>query len=164
MNRPGNWRLVPSFSMGRDQDNRGDAKIGRNRRDPTITLIGRAPSDIAAPIRRVLREQKNARVELAQVTRIDTVGKQVVLADRSLPYDYLVVATGAAHSYFAHPEWEAHAPGLKSVEDALEIRRRVLLAFEEAEREDDEQVSGEGWSVGSGGVAGAEGYQRGSDG
>src|SRR6202034_2807431 len=94
-----------------------------------VATAGLNPSDIAAPIRRVLREQANVSVELARVTRIDVPHKQVVLEDRELPYDYLVVATGATHSYFAHPEWEAHAPGLKSVEDALEIRRRVLLAF-----------------------------------
>jgi NADH dehydrogenase len=102
-----------------------------------VATAGLNPSDIAAPIRRVLRHQANARVELATVTKIDTVAKRVLLEDGELAYDYLVVATGATHSYFAHPEWEAHAPGLKSVEDALEIRRRVLFAFEEAEREPD---------------------------
>ncbi len=105
-----------------------------------VATAGLNPSDIAAPIRRVLRHQGNARVELAAATAIDVAGKRVVLEDGSLVYDYLVVATGATHSYFAHPEWEEHAPGLKSVEDALEIRRRVLLAFEEAEREVDPET------------------------
>ncbi len=102
-----------------------------------VATAGLNPSDIAAPIRRVLREQANVRVELAQATSIDPAEKRVLLEDGAVDYDYLVVATGATHSYFAHPEWEVHAPGLKSVEDALEIRRRVLLAFEEAERETD---------------------------
>ena len=95
------------------------------------------PSDIAAPIRGVLRRQKNVSVILGDATAIDTTRKIVKLADGELAYDYLIVATGATHSYFGHPEWEAAAPGLKTIDDALEIRRRVLLAFEAAERETD---------------------------
>jgi NADH dehydrogenase len=95
-------------------------------------------SDIAAPIRRVLRNQANAEVILADVTSIDVPGKRVILADGEVPYDVLILATGATHSYFGHDDWEPFAPGLKSLEDALEIRRRVLLAFEVAEREPDE--------------------------
>ncbi|HEY8711821.1 MAG TPA: FAD-dependent oxidoreductase, partial [Thermoanaerobaculia bacterium] len=95
------------------------------------------PSDIAAPIRGVLRRQKNVSVILGDATAIDTSRKIVKLADGELAYDYLIVATGATHSYFGHPEWEAAAPGLKTIDDALEIRRRVLLAFEAAERETD---------------------------
>lgn len=95
------------------------------------------PSEIAAPIRGVLRRQRNAQVILAEATAVDVAGKRVVLADGELPYDYLILATGATHSYFGHDEWAAHAPGLKTIDDALEIRRRVLLAFEAAEREDD---------------------------
>jgi NADH dehydrogenase len=95
------------------------------------------PSDIAAPIRGVLRRQKNVSVILGDATAIDTSLKIVKLADGELAYDYLIVATGATHSYFGHPEWEAAAPGLKTIDDALEIRRRVLLAFEAAERETD---------------------------
>jgi NADH dehydrogenase len=95
------------------------------------------PSDIAYPIRAVLARQRNANVLLAEAVSVDVAGKRVVLSDGELPYDYLVVATGATHSYFGHPEWEADAPGLKTIEDALEIRRRVLLAFEAAEREED---------------------------
>ena len=96
------------------------------------------PADIAAPIRSVLRKQKNTEVMLAEATAIDVSARQVHLADGDrLTYDYLIVATGARHSYFGHDEWEPIAPGLKSLGDALEIRRRVLLAFEQAERETD---------------------------
>jgi NADH dehydrogenase len=95
------------------------------------------PSDIAAPIRGILRRQKNVSVLLGEATAIDVDNKRVHLADGELAYDYLVLATGATHSYFGHQEWERHAPGLKSIDDALEIRRRVLLAFEAAERETD---------------------------
>jgi len=95
------------------------------------------PSDIAAPIRSILRKQKNVSVILGEAVAIDAERKRVQLADGELTYDFLVLATGATHSYFGHPEWERHAPGLKSIDDALEIRRRVLLAFEAAERETD---------------------------
>jgi NADH dehydrogenase len=94
------------------------------------------PSDIASPIRSILRSQKNAEVLLGEVVAVDVDAREVLLSDSvSLPYDYLVLATGARHSYFGHDEWEPLAPGLKSLEDAVEIRNRVLLAFEEAERE-----------------------------
>ncbi|MDX1947161.1 MAG: NAD(P)/FAD-dependent oxidoreductase [Pirellulaceae bacterium] len=96
------------------------------------------PADIATPIRRILRRQKNARVLLAEAQGIDLAAKRVELDSGSLDYDYLIVATGARHSYFGHDEWTPHAPGLKSIGDALEIRRRVLSAFEMAERETDE--------------------------
>ncbi len=97
------------------------------------------PSDIAAPIRRILRKQANATVLLAEVTAIDAPSRRITLDDgESIAYDYLIVATGATHSYFGQDEWARHAPGLKTIEDALEIRRRVLYAFEAAEREDDE--------------------------
>ncbi len=96
------------------------------------------PGDIAYPIRSVLRKQTNARTILARADRIDLANRRVVLRDGDeLPFDYLIVATGATHSYFGHDEWEPWAPGLKTVEDALEIRRRVLSAFEAAEREPD---------------------------
>jgi NADH dehydrogenase len=95
------------------------------------------PSDIAAPIRRVLRRQGNAEVVLGEVTGVDLAGRRALLADGELPYDRLILATGATHSYFDHPEWERFASGLKTVEDALEIRRRILTAFERAEREED---------------------------
>src|SRR5207248_8683983 len=99
------------------------------------------PSDIAAPIRGILNRQKNTSVILGEAASIDTAQKRVHLADgATIDYDALIVATGATHSYFGHPEWEADAPGLKSIDDALEIRRRVLLAFEAAERETDADV------------------------
>jgi NADH dehydrogenase len=95
------------------------------------------PADIAYPIRSVLRRQKNARTILADVTGIDLDRRVVKLADGDLVYDQLILAAGARHSYFGHDEWEAAAPGLKTIEDALEIRRRVLSAFEAAERRGD---------------------------
>jgi NADH dehydrogenase len=95
------------------------------------------PSNIAAPIRGILRRQRNVEVVLAEAVAIDTAGRRVVLADGEVGYDYLIVAAGATHAYFGHDEWAAIAPGLKTIEDATAIRRRVLLAFEAAEREDD---------------------------
>jgi NADH:quinone reductase (non-electrogenic) len=95
------------------------------------------PGDIAYPIRAVLARQRNARVLLAAATSIDTAGRRVVLDDGALEYDYLIVATGATHSYFGRDDWATAAPGLKSIEDALEIRRRIFLAYEAAERESD---------------------------
>ena len=94
-----------------------------------------APSDIAVPIRWRLRKQRNTSVVLGEVTRIDLAARTVTLdrEPRTLSYDYLIVATGARHAYFGHPEWERIAPGLKTIDDALEIRRRFLLAFERAE-------------------------------
>jgi NADH dehydrogenase len=99
----------------------------------TATL---SPGDIAAPIRWVVRRARNVRVLLAEVTRVDVAARRVELSDGdAITYDFLIVATGASHAYFGHSEWAAHAPGLKTLEDALDIRRRVLLAFERAERE-----------------------------
>jgi NADH dehydrogenase len=95
------------------------------------------PSDIAVPIRSIVRKQKNVHVLLGEATAIDVEKKLVILRDGELAYDYLVLATGATHSYFGHDDWERNAPGLKSIDDALEIRRRVLTAFEAAERETD---------------------------
>jgi NADH dehydrogenase len=96
------------------------------------------PSDIASPIRAVLHAQKNTEVLLGEAVNVDTRAREVLLADgTNLTYDYLIVATGARHSYFGHNDWEPLAPGLKSVEDAIEVRNRVLLAFEMAEREAD---------------------------
>jgi len=99
------------------------------------------PSDIATPIRSILAKQRNVEVILGEATSIDPSKRLVALDDGStLAYDYLIVATGVTHSYFDHPEWAAFAPGLKTIEDALEIRRRVLLAFEAAERETDPEA------------------------
>jgi len=93
------------------------------------------PSDIASPIRRVLRKQANVTVILGNAECVDAENRRVVLSDGEVTYDYLILATGATHSYFGHDEWAAHAPGLKSLEDALGIRRKMLVAFEAAERE-----------------------------
>ncbi|HVG24738.1 MAG TPA: NAD(P)/FAD-dependent oxidoreductase [Thermoanaerobaculia bacterium] len=109
-----------------------------------VAMAALYPSDIAAPIRSILRRQKNASVLLGDVTSVDVNGRRITLRDGgTLPYDYLVLATGATHSYFGHPEWERFAPGLKTIDDALEIRRRVLLAFESAEHEADPEVQKE---------------------
>jgi NADH dehydrogenase len=103
-----------------------------------VATAGLNPSDIASPIRSILREARNTDVLLAEAQAIDLAQHEVRLTDgSSIAYDYLIVGTGARHSYFGHDEWETLAPGLKSLEDALEIRRRVLLAFERAERERD---------------------------
>lgn len=103
-----------------------------------VATAGLNPADIASPIRSVLRKQKNTEVLLAEAGAVDVAERRVRLSDGGvLEYDYLIVATGARHSYFGRNEWEPLAPGLKSLEDALEIRRRVLLAFERAERESD---------------------------
>jgi len=98
-----------------------------------------SPGEIASPIRWILRRQRNVEVLLAEVSRIDPDAKAAYVADGSrIPYDYLIVAAGATHAYFGHDEWRPWAPGLKTLEDALEIRRRILLAFEKAERETDD--------------------------
>jgi NADH dehydrogenase len=96
------------------------------------------PSDIAQPIRSIVRNQSNIEVLLAGVTGVDAPGRRVLLDDGSfIGFDYLVLATGATHSYFGHDDWRKTAPGLKTLEDAVEIRKRILTAFEEAEREPD---------------------------
>jgi NADH dehydrogenase len=101
----------------------------------TATL---SPGDIASPIRWIFRRSPNVHVLLGEAASIDAARRRVLLADgASLDYDFLIVATGASHTYFGHDEWEPHAPGLKTLEDALKIRRRILLAFERAEREAD---------------------------
>lgn len=100
-----------------------------------VATAGISPGEIAAPVRWILRGRKNVEVLLGEVVDFDLQRRRVKLADQEILYDYLIVATGAAHSYFGHDEWEPLAPGLKTIEDALEIRRRVLLAFEIAERE-----------------------------
>ncbi|MBI3971526.1 MAG: NAD(P)/FAD-dependent oxidoreductase [Chloroflexi bacterium] len=102
-----------------------------------VATAALAPGEVAAPIRSILRKYPNVRVIMAEATAIDLERTCVVLADGALGYDYLMLATGASHSYFGHPEWEPLAPGLKTVEDALEIRRRILSAYEAAEREQD---------------------------
>ena len=94
-------------------------------------------SDIAAPLRSILRRAHNVTVLLAEVTRVDLAAHRLVLDRGEVGYDALILAAGAGHSYFGHEEWETFAPGLKTLEDALEIRRRILLAYEDAEREPD---------------------------
>jgi len=105
-----------------------------------VATAGLSPADIAAPIRSILRRPKNMDVLLGEVTGIDLQNQCVLLHERTLSYDYLVVTTGARHSYFGHPEWEQFAPGLKSIQDATNIRTRILLAFEQAENENHEQT------------------------
>jgi NADH dehydrogenase len=96
-----------------------------------------SPANIAAPLRSILEWQANCEVLMGEVCGFDVAARKVLLADGELPYDTLVVAAGARHSYFGHDVWEPMAPGLKTIEDATEIRRRVLTAFEAAERESD---------------------------
>ncbi len=106
-----------------------------------VATAGLSPGDIASPIRWVLRRQRNVRVLLGEVTGVDLARRVALLADGdAIAYDFLIVAAGATPSYYGHDEWRDAAPGLKTLEDALEIRRRVLLAFERAERAADAQV------------------------
>ena len=100
-----------------------------------VATAGLSPGEIAAPIRWILRGRKNVQVILGEVVNFDLVKRVVQLSDLEVAYDYLIVAAGATHSYFGHDQWAPLAPGLKSIEDALEIRRRVLLSFELAERQ-----------------------------
>jgi NADH dehydrogenase FAD-containing subunit len=102
-----------------------------------VATAGLAPGDIATPIRELFRDDFNIRVLLGEVTGVDTRNRKVMLGDMRVPYDFLVIATGAGHGYFGHDDWAPYAPGLKSIEDATEIRRRLLLAFERAEAEED---------------------------
>lgn len=115
-------------------------------------------SDIARPIRRILRHQANCEVILGEVESIDRLARKVVLDEGEIAYDYLIVASGATHSYFGHDAWEHDAPGLKTIEDALEIRRRVLVAYEAAERESDSEIVHEWMTfvIVGGGPTGAE--------
>jgi NADH dehydrogenase len=97
-----------------------------------------SPAEVAWPVRAILRRQRNARVLLAEVDRVDTTSRVVHAAGHAIAYDYLILATGVTHAYFGHDEWAAVAPGLKRIEDATEIRRRFLLAFERAELSEDD--------------------------
>ena len=102
-----------------------------------VATAGLPPSDVAWPVRSILRRQRNTTVLLGEVTAIDTGRNVVALGERTLAYDYLVVATGSTHSYFGHDDWRPFAPGLKSIDDATAIRRKILSAFEAAEMETD---------------------------
>lgn len=103
-----------------------------------VATAALSPADIAAPVRSVLSKSKNVEVILAEVQSVDVDAKKVKTADLEFDYDYLILATGARHSYFGHNDWEKLAPGLKSLEDAIELRRRILMAFEYAEKTNDE--------------------------
>jgi NADH:ubiquinone reductase (H+-translocating) len=105
-----------------------------------VATASLSPADIASPIRWILRHQSNVQVLLADARTIEPERRRVVIDGGSVDYDYLVIATGATHAYFGHPEWAEDAPGLKTLDDALEIRRQILLAFEAAERESDPEA------------------------
>lgn len=96
-----------------------------------------SPANISSPLRNILKRHKNTRVLLGEATNIDVANQRLILSDGAIEYDTLIVATGSSHQYFGHDEWERYAPGLKTVEDATDMRRRILLAFETAERETD---------------------------
>ena len=100
-----------------------------------VATAALSPADIAAPVRAILRGQSNATVMLADVSGVDVAAKQVIAEDARVPYDILVLATGAEHAYFGHDDWASVAPGLKTIDDATYLRRRILLAFERAEAE-----------------------------
>ena len=103
-----------------------------------VATAALSPAEVAWPIRHILRRERNVTVLMAEVTGIDPAGKRVLIASGTLPYDYLIVATGATHSYFGHDDWAPFAPGLKRIEDALRIRAELLVAFEQAELAKDE--------------------------
>ena len=107
-----------------------------------VATAALSPADIAAPVRAILSKCRNVEVILAEVQSVDVETKKVKTVDLEIDYDYLIIATGARHSYFGHNEWEKLAPGLKSLEDAIELRRRILLAFEYAEKTPDEAARG----------------------
>ncbi|TIP30640.1 MAG: NAD(P)/FAD-dependent oxidoreductase [Mesorhizobium sp.] len=102
-----------------------------------VATAGLSPAQIAMPIRRVLASHKNATVLMEKVEGVDTAARTVLTGSRRIPYDYLIIATGARHAYFGHDAWEANAPGLKTIGDATEVRARILTAFEKAEVTDD---------------------------
>lgn len=105
-----------------------------------VATASLSPADISAPIRTVLRGQKNCEVVLAEVIAVDTGKQRLIVRDGRIRYDYLILAAGATHAYFGHDEWATIAPGLKSIEDATELRRRILLAFESAEYEGSDEA------------------------
>ena len=104
-----------------------------------VATAALSPADIASPIRHILKRQRNCRVVLGKVTGVDLARRRLMLPGAEVEYDWLVLAAGATHSYFGHDEWETLAPGLKTLEDATEIRKRILLAFESAEYEGSEE-------------------------
>lgn len=104
-----------------------------------VATAGLSPADISSPIRKILSKQKNTNVLMAEITGIDKSNCVVITNHQRINYDYLILATGSRHSYFGHPEWEVFAPGLKSIEDARKIRKKILLSFELAEMAEDKQ-------------------------
>src|SRR6201990_2048498 len=104
-----------------------------------VATAALSPADIASPIRQILAPQTNTRVVLAEVSGVDLNRRAVVVGGRAIPLDKLIIVTGARHAYFGHDEWEAHAPGLKRIDDAIALRSRILLAFEKAETEEDDE-------------------------
>jgi NADH:ubiquinone reductase (H+-translocating) len=152
------------------------AALGLKRAPVQVTLIDRcnyhlfqpllyqvatgslSPANIAEPLRNILHKQKNTRVLLADAVDIDVNNRRVILSDGAVEYDTLIVATGSSHQYFGHDEWEKFAPGLKTIEDATDMRRRILLAFEAAERECDAKKRREWMTfvIVGGGPTGAE--------
>ena len=102
-----------------------------------VATAGLSPADIASPIRSILRHQKNTHVILANVSGVDLVAREILAEDRRIPYDTLIIATGARHAYFGRDDWAQHAPGLKRIDDATYVRQRILVAFEKAEAETD---------------------------
>ena len=124
-----------------------------------VATAGLSAPDIAAPLRHILRKQKNVEVRLADVTRIDANDKCIALADGdTLPFDFLLLASGATHAYFGNDQWAAHAPGLKTLDDALDLRRKLLLAFERAEAASDpeERAAWLSFAIVGGGPTGVE--------
>ncbi len=124
-----------------------------------VATAGLSAPDIAAPLRHILRRQKNVEVRMATVARIDPAGKRIELDDgSSLGFDYLLLASGATHAYFGNDHWAGHAPGLKTLDDALDLRRKLLLAFERAEATDDpaERAAWLNFAVVGGGPTGVE--------
>lgn len=103
-----------------------------------VATAALAPTQVATPVRAILRKQSNTEVVLGEVIGVDADRKRVQLTDREIAYDYLILAAGARHAYFGHDDWERHAPGLKTIDDALALRNRILLAFEQAELETDD--------------------------
>src|SRR6516164_9854146 len=123
-----------------------------------VATAALSPADISASIRSVLRNQKNCQVVLGEVTGIDVARKRVEFVNGYAEYDYLILASGSTHAYFGHDQWERVAPGLKSIEDAIELRRRILLAFESAEYEGSDAARRAGLTFGivGGGPTGVE--------
>jgi NADH:ubiquinone reductase (H+-translocating) len=105
-----------------------------------VAMAGLSPADISTPIRSIVKGDERVAVRMAEVERVDLPGRQILTDSGPLPYDYLLLACGATHAYFGHDEWEEHAPGLKTIEQATEIRRRVLTAYERAEIETDPEA------------------------